>query len=106
MNYETEGTAPPQLRGARAWIAGGSAAVATGVLLFLGSGLHTVPALTWLAPVPVFFVAARLRAWPAASIAFVGWLLGLGNLVRYLLDDLELPPIALVFLIVLAAVFA
>jgi apolipoprotein N-acyltransferase len=87
------------------WMALG-AALATGVLLYLGSGLHTIPALTWLAPIPVFLVAARLRPGAAALTAFAGWLLGLSNLVRYLLNDLELPVIALSFLVLLAAVFA
>ncbi|GAA1595586.1 apolipoprotein N-acyltransferase [Kribbella hippodromi] len=81
------------------------AALATGALLYFGSGLHTLPALTWWAAVPVFFVAPRLRARAAALTAFVGWLLGLTNLVPYLLNDLELPPIALSFLLLLAGVF-
>ncbi|GAA1157205.1 apolipoprotein N-acyltransferase [Kribbella jejuensis] len=83
-----------------------AAAVAAGVLLFFGSGLHTVPLLTWLAPVPVFFVAPRVRAWVAGVAAFVGWLLGLSNLVGYLLGDLEVPPVVLGFLVGLALVFA
>lgn len=83
-----------------------AAALATGVLLYFGSGLHTIPALTWLAPIPVFLVAVRLRPGAAALTAFVGWLLGLSNLARYLLGDLELPVVALAFLLLLAAVFA
>ncbi|TDW17263.1 nitrilase-related carbon-nitrogen hydrolase [Kribbella kalugense] len=82
-----------------------AAALATGVLLYFGSGLHAIPALTWLAPIPVFFVATRLRPGAAALTAFIGWLLGLSNLVRYLLNDLELPVIALAFLLLLAGVF-
>jgi apolipoprotein N-acyltransferase len=92
--------------GARAWVAGGAAAVVTGALLFLGSGLHTVSALTWLAPLPVFLVAPRLRRRAAGLTAFAGWLLGLTNLSRYLLGNLELPAVALAFLLLLAAVFA
>ncbi|WP_130441775.1 nitrilase-related carbon-nitrogen hydrolase [Kribbella rubisoli] len=87
------------------WVAV-AAALATGVLLYFGSGLHTIPALTWLAPIPVFLVAVRLRARVAALAAFVGWLLGLGNLARYLLGDLELPVVVLGFLVALAGVFA
>ncbi|MER7248577.1 nitrilase-related carbon-nitrogen hydrolase [Kribbella sp. NPDC000426] len=92
--------------GAPGGVVAALAAVATGVLLYLGSGLHTIPALTWLAPIPVFLVAPRLRAWAAGLTAFVGWLLGLANLSRYLLEDLELPVVALAFLLALAAVFA
>ncbi|WP_329003656.1 hypothetical protein OHA18_10040 [Kribbella sp. NBC_00709] len=87
------------------WVAV-AAALATGVLLYFGSGLHTIPTLTWLAPVPVFLVAPRLRVGAAALTAFVGWLLGLANLARYLLSDLELPVVALAFLLLLAGVFA
>ncbi|MFD7156810.1 nitrilase-related carbon-nitrogen hydrolase [Kribbella sp. NPDC059898] len=95
-----------RLVGVRAWGVGASAALATGVLLFLGSGLHAVPALTWCAAVPVFWVAPLVRGWVAGVVAFVGWVLGLSNLVRYLLTDLELPVVALGFLVALAAVFA
>jgi apolipoprotein N-acyltransferase len=49
-----------------------AAALATGVLLYFGSGLHTIPALTWLAPIPVFLVATRLRPGAAALTAFIG----------------------------------
>ncbi|MFD3402860.1 nitrilase-related carbon-nitrogen hydrolase [Kribbella sp. NPDC058693] len=87
------------------WVAV-AAALATGVLLYFGSGLHTVPALTWLAPVPVFLVAPRLRPGAAWLTAFAAWLLGLSNLARYLLGDLELPVVVLGFLLGLAAVFA
>ncbi|MGZ0150758.1 nitrilase-related carbon-nitrogen hydrolase [Kribbella sp. WER1] len=104
MNFATEARRP--LTGWRVWGAGGAAAVATGVMLFLGSGLHVVPALVWWAAVPVFFVAPMLRAWVAGVVAFGGWLLGLSNLVGYLLHDLELPPVALGFLVGLALVFA
>ena len=86
------------------WVAV-AAALATGVLLYFGSGLHTIPALTWLAPIPVFVVAPRLRPGAVWLTAFMGWLLGLSNLARYLLGDLELPLVVLVFLVGLAAVF-
>jgi len=81
-----------------------AAVVATGALLYLGSGLHTIPALTWLAPLPVLLAVPRLTPRPAALTAFAGWLLGLTNLVRYLLGDLEL-PVAMAFLLLMAAVF-
>ncbi|MEV5963071.1 nitrilase-related carbon-nitrogen hydrolase [Kribbella sp. NPDC051952] len=82
-----------------------AAAITTGALLYFGSGLHTLPALTWLAPLPVLFVAPRLKPGWAALTAFAGWLLGLSNLIRYLLQDLELPVPALAFLVLLAGVF-
>ncbi|HEY3556332.1 MAG TPA: nitrilase-related carbon-nitrogen hydrolase [Kribbella sp.] len=115
MNYESDVTAGrpalggagrPLMAGLWAWGVGASAALATGVLLYLGSGLHTIPALTWCAAVPAFLVAPLVRAWVAGVIAFAGWMLGLTNLVRYLMTDLELPVVALGFLAALAAVFA
>ena len=81
------------------------AALLTAAALYFGSGLTTVPALTWLAPLPVFLLAPRIRGRLAAVTAFLGWSLGLANLWRYLLKDLELPPPALSFLLLLAGVF-
>ncbi|MFI5730290.1 nitrilase-related carbon-nitrogen hydrolase [Kribbella sp. NPDC051587] len=81
------------------------AALATGALLYFGSGLSTLPALIWWAPLPVLFVVPRLRVGAAALTAFGGWLLGLMNLVPYLLNDLELPPVALSFLLLMAGLF-
>lgn len=81
------------------------AVLLTGAALYFGSGLNTLPALTWLAPVPVLLLAPRISARLAALTAFAGWSLGLANLWRYLLEDLELPPAALAFLLLLAGVF-
>ena len=81
------------------------AALLTATALYFGSGLTTIPALTWLAPIPVLLLAPRISARLTALTAFVGWSLGLANLWRYLLKDLELPPPALSFLLLLAAVF-
>jgi apolipoprotein N-acyltransferase len=81
------------------------AALLTAATLYFGSGLTTIPALTWLAPLPVFLLAPRVSARLTALTAFVGWSLGLANLWRYLLKDLELPLAALSFLLLLAGVF-
>ncbi|MEV6410576.1 nitrilase-related carbon-nitrogen hydrolase [Kribbella sp. NPDC051718] len=81
------------------------AALLTGVLLYFGSGLDTIPALTWLAPLPVLLVARHLNKRLTALTAFIGWSLGLANLWTYLLNDLELPPAAMSFLVLLAGVF-
>src|SRR3954468_13947366 len=82
-----------------------AAALLTGLLLYFGSGLHTIPALTWLAPLPVLLVAPHLTKRLTALTAFIGWSLGLANLWSYLLNDLELPPAAMAFLVLLAGVF-
>lgn len=81
------------------------AALATGALLYFGSGLSTLPAVIWWAPLPVLLVVPHLRVGAAALTAFAGWLLGLMNLTRYLLDDLELPVVALSFLLLMAGLF-
>ncbi|MEU4190806.1 nitrilase-related carbon-nitrogen hydrolase [Kribbella sp. NPDC026611] len=98
-------SASSSFTGARAWVVGSVAAVATGALLYFGSGLSTLPALTWWAPLPVLLVVSRLRAGAAALTAFVGWFLGLSNLALYLLGDLELPAVALSFLLLMAGLF-
>jgi apolipoprotein N-acyltransferase len=82
-----------------------AAALLTGLLLYFGSGLDTIPALTWLAPLPVLLVAPLLTKRLTALTAFIGWSLGLANLWSYLLNDLELPPAAMSFLALLAGVF-
>jgi len=81
------------------------ATLLTAAALYFGSGLTTIPALTWAAPLPVFLLAPRVSGRLAALTAFLGWSLGLANLWRYLLKDLELPPPALSFLLLLAFVF-
>ncbi|MDX6281367.1 MAG: apolipoprotein N-acyltransferase, partial [Kribbellaceae bacterium] len=81
------------------------AALLTGTFLYFGRGLNTIPALTWLAPLPVLLVAPHLSKRLTALTAFIGWSLGLANLWSYLLHDLELPPAAMSFLVLLAGVF-
>ncbi|GAA3555656.1 nitrilase-related carbon-nitrogen hydrolase [Kribbella ginsengisoli] len=81
------------------------AALLTGAFLYFGSGLTTIPALTWLAPLPALLVAPLLTKRLTALTAFTGWSLGLANLWSYLLNDLELPPAAMSFLVLLAGVF-
>jgi apolipoprotein N-acyltransferase len=81
------------------------AALLTGAFLYFGSGLDTIPALTWFAPLPVLLLAPRLSKRLTALTAFAGWSLGLANLWHYLLADLELPPAAMSFLVLLAGVF-
>lgn len=81
------------------------ATVLTGIALYFGTGLDTIPALTWIAPLPVLLLAPRVSGRLAALAAFVGWSLGLANLWHYLLKDLDLPPAAMGFLLLLAGVF-
>jgi apolipoprotein N-acyltransferase len=73
-----------------------AAALATAVLYFFGTGLHPIPWLTWLAPLPVLLLAPRVRPWTAALAAFAGYLLGGTNILRYYAVDLGLPPMLVV----------
>ena len=54
----------------------------------------------------MLLLAPRVSGRLAALAAFVGWSLGLTNLWHYLLKDLDLPPAAMSFLLLMAAVFA
>jgi apolipoprotein N-acyltransferase len=49
------------------------ATVLTGIALYFGTGLDTIPALTWIAPLPVLLVAPQVSGRLAALAAFVGW---------------------------------
>jgi apolipoprotein N-acyltransferase len=78
----------------------------SGAALYLGSGLHPVPWLTWLAPVPILLLAPRVPASVAAVAAFVAWFAGEVNMWQYLLSDIRLPPVILLFLAAYALLFA
>lgn len=53
-----------------------TASLATAMLFCFGTGLHPIPWLTSLAPVPAPLVATRLSLRVAATVAFFGYLLG------------------------------
>jgi apolipoprotein N-acyltransferase len=76
-----------------------AAAALSGALLFLGTGLHPVWWLTWLAPIPVAWTAPRVGAWPAAAAAAVAWIAGGLNGWAYL-RALHLPGVVAVLAIV------
>ncbi|MGY0235124.1 nitrilase-related carbon-nitrogen hydrolase [Longispora urticae] len=82
-------------------------ALATAVLAYLGTGLHPVPALTWLAPLPVLLLAPRVSWRLAGPAAFAGWILGYANVWTFYASDLEMPvPLLVGCLVVLSAAFA
>ncbi|WNV89070.1 nitrilase-related carbon-nitrogen hydrolase [Umezawaea sp. Da 62-37] len=70
----------------------GLAVVATAALYFFGTGLHPVPWLTWLAPLPILLLAPAVSTRTAAATAFAAYLLGGSNVWHYYAVDLELPP--------------
>ncbi|GAA4907870.1 apolipoprotein N-acyltransferase [Stackebrandtia albiflava] len=83
-----------------------AAVVLSAVLFYFGTGFTPVWVLTWIAPLPVLFAAARVRpvaAWAAGAVAY---LLGSLNSVTYYLGSHDVPlPIALVILTGSAALF-
>jgi apolipoprotein N-acyltransferase len=75
-------------------------------LFYLGTGLHPICWLLWVAPVPVLMIAARLRAGVAFLLAAVTWLIGEMNQWNYLSHGIELPlPIIMFVLLVPAIAF-
>ena len=56
-----------------------AALAASAAMLWFGTGLHPLWALTWLAPLPVLWAAARLPLLPALGLAAAAWLIGACN---------------------------
>ncbi|MBV1851227.1 nitrilase-related carbon-nitrogen hydrolase [Catellatospora tritici] len=70
-------------------------AAATAALLYLGTGLHPIPVLTWIAALPVLWIAPRLPWWGALPVALIAGTVGASNLWSYFVRDLETPvPLA------------
>jgi apolipoprotein N-acyltransferase len=70
-------------------------------------GLHPIPGLLLLAPLPVLLLAPRVNATAAAAAAFLAWLLGGLDLWGYYTVTLEQPvPTAVALLAGSALVFA
>ncbi len=72
---------------------------ASSVLYYAGTGLHPVPWLVWLAPLPVLWVALRVRWQAAFALAGLAWIAGATNVWTYFVRDIQLPvPAAVAFL--------
>jgi apolipoprotein N-acyltransferase len=83
------------------------ATVLTATGWWLGSGTHPVWWATWLAPVPVLWLASRVRTAWAVAAAFVAMSVGSGNLWAYLHDHIRLPlPIVVYAMVLPGAIFA
>lgn len=83
------------------------ATVLATVLFFLGTGLAPIPALTWLAPLPVLALAPRVRARTAFGAAFLAHLVGSANQLPFFLQTPSVPlPVGLAILAAVAALFA
>ncbi len=75
------------------------ACLASGVLLFFGTGLHPLWPLTWLAPVPVLVLALRVPVARAFFFGGLAMLLGGLNEVFYLAHLAPVPVVALALLL-------
>jgi apolipoprotein N-acyltransferase len=83
-----------------------AAGFASAALSYLGTGLHPIWPLLWLAPVPVLAIAPRLRARTAFLLASVAWLIGGLNQWNYFIPAMELPlPLIALALIIPAVIF-
>jgi apolipoprotein N-acyltransferase len=79
------------------------ATLASAALLWAGTGLHPVWWLTWLAPLPVLWLARRSSWWAAALAAFASWLLGGFNMWGYLQGIIGIPGFVVVLLFAIPA---
>ncbi|WP_131738813.1 nitrilase-related carbon-nitrogen hydrolase [Actinomadura roseirufa] len=70
------------------------------VLLLFGTGLHPLPWLTWLAPLPVLWLAPRAGGRAAFAAASLAWCAGQSRMWSYYLGTLEMPPPAAAAIIV------
>lgn len=80
-----------------AWLA---ATALAALAWWFGSGLHPLWWLTWLAPLPVLWLAPRVRARWAGLAAFAAYALGGLNLWAYLHGYIGLPVATIIYAIV------
>ncbi|WP_248964267.1 nitrilase-related carbon-nitrogen hydrolase [Sphaerisporangium perillae] len=66
--------------------------LASAVLMHFGTGLHPVWWLTWLAPLPVLFLARRAGTGTAFAAGTLVWLAGQAQMWPYFTRTLEMPP--------------
>lgn len=84
------------------------ATAVSAVLLYFGTGMSPIPALTWLAPLPVLLLASRVPAGVAAGAGFLAYLAGTANSWAFQLRSHDTPlwPVGLIFNLGTALVFA
>lgn len=85
------------------WWAALAACALSALAWWFGSGLHPCWWLTWLAPLPLLWLAPRVRARRAGTAAFVAFALGGLNQWSYLHDRIELPMAVTAYVIALSA---
>ncbi|GIG64166.1 nitrilase-related carbon-nitrogen hydrolase [Phytomonospora endophytica] len=83
------------------------ALAASTALFYVGTGFRPVSILTWVAPLPVLWLATRVGTPVAVPVAGLAWFLGSSNTWAYYLDSYDVPlPIALGILVGCALLFA
>lgn len=68
---------------------------------WFGSGVHPLWWATWLAPVPILWLALRIRAGAAALAALVAYIAGTCNVWHYMHDAIGLPLAVVIYTIAL-----
>src|SRR6516162_5742334 len=83
------------------------AALLSAFAFYLGTGLHPICWLTWLAPLPLLLIAPRLPLHSAFGVSWLAATLGALNLWHYFRHDLQSPLLlSLVVLLLPSAIFA
>ncbi|MEU9837391.1 nitrilase-related carbon-nitrogen hydrolase [Streptosporangium sp. NPDC048047] len=67
--------------------------LASAVLTHFGTGLHPVWWLTWLAPLPVLFLARRAGGGTTFAAGTLVWLISQAQMWPYFTGPLEMPPV-------------
>src|SRR6266496_576933 len=75
------------------WLLPAVALVCSAVLGYLGTGLAPVAALTWLAPLPVLWLAPRVPVVTALGVAFGAFLLSTTNSWGFQLHSYDEPMV-------------
>src|SRR6266480_1087133 len=83
-----------------------AAGLASAAFSYLGTGLHPIWWLLWLAPVPVLAIAPRLRSRAAFVLGSFAWLIGEMNQWNYVTHEIEMPlRIVILFFVIPAVAF-
>ncbi len=81
-----------------------AAVIASGTLVYFGTGLHPVWYLTWLAAIPVLVFAAR-ASWKSSFLAaFAAWLAGNSNEFGYAHNVVGIPLLPVTMILAVPAV--
>lgn len=69
------------------------AMLATAGLVYVGTGLHALWWATWLIPLPLLLLAPHRRPRLMFVLAWVAWMLGMGNLWTYATTSIGVPAL-------------